>query len=47
MSNIRTQNNKNCNNQTATSVPTEQVSTKNFFYEALIPNQVAALHQEK
>jgi hypothetical protein len=43
VSNRRTRNNKNRNNQPVTA---EEVSTEKFHYEELIPEQVAALHQE-
>jgi hypothetical protein len=42
-----TQNNRNLNNHTVTSVPTEKVSTEEFYYEELTPDQMVALHQEK
>jgi hypothetical protein len=47
MSNRKTRNNINHNNQTNKVVPTEEVSAEQFHYEKLIPNQVAALHQER
>jgi hypothetical protein len=42
-SNRRTRNNKNHNYQPITA---EEVSAEEFYYEELIPKQVAALHQE-
>jgi hypothetical protein len=47
VSNRRTRNNRNCNNQTAASMQTEQVSVKNFYYEELTPYQMVVLHQER
>jgi hypothetical protein len=47
MSNIRTRNNINRNNQTATVMPTEEVLAEKFHYEELTPDEVAALHQER
>jgi hypothetical protein len=44
VSNRRTQNNKNRNNQ---PVAAEEVSAKEFHYEELTPEQVAALHKER
>jgi hypothetical protein len=44
VSNRRTRNNKNRNNQPAVA---EKVSANEFHYEELTPEQVAALHQEK
>jgi hypothetical protein len=46
MSNRRTRNNKNHNNQIAAYVPKEEVSADKFHYEELTPDQLAALHQE-
>jgi hypothetical protein len=43
VSNRRTRNNKNRNNQPAAA---KEVSAEEFHYEELIPEQVAALHQE-
>jgi hypothetical protein len=42
VSNIRTQNNRNRNNQRTAA---EEVSADKFHYEELTPEQVAALHQ--
>jgi hypothetical protein len=44
VSNRRTRNNKNHNNQSSV---TEEVSEEKFHYEELILDQVAALHQER
>jgi hypothetical protein len=44
VSNRRTQNNKNRNNQ---PIAAEDVSAEEFHYEELTPDQVAALHQER
>jgi hypothetical protein len=44
MSNKKTQNNGNRNNQPATAV---EVSVEKFHYEELISDQVATLHQER
>jgi hypothetical protein len=44
VSNRRTQNNKNHNNQPAA---VEKVSAEEFHYEELTLDQVAALHQER
>jgi MULE transposase domain len=44
VSNRRTRNNRNHNNQPAAA---EEVSAEEFHYEELIPDQVAALHQER
>jgi hypothetical protein len=44
VSNRRTQNNRNRNNQPTAA---EEVSAKIFHYEELTPDQVAALHQER
>jgi hypothetical protein len=44
VSNRRTWNNRNRNNQPAAA---EEVSAEEFHYEELIPDQVAALHQER
>jgi hypothetical protein len=44
VSNKKTRNNRNHNNQTIVFVPTEEVLAEKFHYEELIPNQVAALH---
>jgi hypothetical protein len=44
VSNKRTLNNRNHNNQPATA---EEVSAEKFHYEELTPNQVTALHQER
>jgi hypothetical protein len=47
VSNKRTGNNKNHNNQAATSMPTEQMSAEKFYYKELTSDQVTALHQER
>jgi hypothetical protein len=47
VSNRKTWNNRNRNNQTAASVPTEQVSAERFHYLDLTPKQMAALYQER
>jgi hypothetical protein len=39
-----TRNNRNHNNQ---PVVAEEVSTEEFYYEELTPDQMAALHQER
>jgi hypothetical protein len=44
VSNRRTQNNKNRNNQ---PVAAEDVSAEEFHYEELTPGKVAALHQKR
>jgi hypothetical protein len=44
VSNRKTRNNRNRNNQPAAA---EEVSAEEFHYEELIPEQVAALHQER
>jgi hypothetical protein len=44
VSNRRIQNNKNHNNQTTASVPTEEVSAKEFYYDGLTSDKVTALY---
>jgi hypothetical protein len=44
VSNRKTRNNRNRNSQPVTA---EKVSVEKFHYEELIPEQVAALHQER
>jgi hypothetical protein len=47
VSDRRTRNNINRNNQIAADVPTKEVSAEEFHYEELNPDQVAALYQER
>jgi hypothetical protein len=44
MSNRRIRNNRNHNNQTTASVPTEEVLAKEFYYDRLTSDKVTALY---